>query len=296
MPTYDTPEPITATVDIGVGHVRIVAADRADTIVDVRPTDPSRDADVRAAEQSRVEYARGRLSVTATNKRKWRTRAAGSIDLTIDLPSGSRVDVSAWTEVRSEGRLGDATIDTAAGNVHLAETGRLRVRTAAGDVSVTRSAGPADVKTSSGKVRIGEVEGSIVAKTSNGDIALGEVTGDASLHTANGDITVDRAGASLDAKTAYGAVRIGEVVRGSIGLQTAFGELAVGVREGTAAWLDVSSGFGTVQSHLEAADAPEPSDETVEIRGQTGWGDIVIRRATPTATPAAIPMPAPTVP
>ena len=279
MPTYDTPAPITATIDVGLGHVRIVASDRTDTVVDVRPTDPSREADVRAAEQCRVEYASGRLSVTATNKKKWRTRSAGSIDVAIELPSDSRVDASAWADVRSEGRLGDSTVDTAAGNVHLDETGRLRVRTAAGDVSVTRSAGPADVKTSSGKIRVGEVDGSVVAKTSNGDITLGEVAGDASLSTANGDITVDRAGASVDAKTAYGAVRIGEVARGSIGLQTAFGELAVGVREGTAAWLDVSSGFGTVQSNLEAADAPAPTDETVEIRGKTGWGDIVIRRA-----------------
>jgi DUF4097 and DUF4098 domain-containing protein YvlB len=292
MPTFDTPGPITATIDIGVGHTRIVASDRTDTVVDVRPTDPARDADVRAAEQSRVEYANGQLSVTAPNKKKWRTRAAGSIDLTIDLPSDSRVDANVWTEVRSEGRLGDSTVDTAAGNVRLDETGRLKVRTGAGHVAVTRSSGPADVKTASGKIRMDEVEGSVAVKTSNGDITLGTVTGDASLSTANGDITVDRALASVEAKTAYGAVRIGEVVRGSIGLQTAFGELGVGVREGTAAWLDVSSGFGTVQSHLDATDAPEPSDETVEIRGRTGWGDIVIRRATPAPTPEPTPMPA----
>jgi Putative adhesin len=294
LPTFDTPGPITATIDIGVGHVRIVASDRSDTVVDVRPTDPSRDADVRAAEQSRVEYANGQLTVTAPNKKKWRTRSSGSIDLTIDLPSDSRVDANVWTEVRSEGRLGESTVHTAAGHVRLDENGRLKVRTAAGDVAVTRSSGPADVKTSSGKIRIDEVEGAAVVWTSNGDITLGTVTGDASLSTANGDITIDRALASVEAKTAYGAVRIGEVVRGSIGLQTAFGELWVGVREGTAAWLDVSSGFGSVQSHLDATDAPEPSDETVEIRGRTGWGDIVIRRAAPVPTPEPTPMPAPT--
>jgi DUF4097 and DUF4098 domain-containing protein YvlB len=291
MPTFDTPAPITATIDIGVGHVRIVASDRTDTVVDVRPTNPSRDADVRAAEQSRVEYANSQLTVTAPNKKKWRTRTAGSIDLTIDLPSDSRVDANVWTEVRSEGRLGESTINTAAGSVRLDETGRLKVRTAAGDVTVVRAGGPAELKTSSGKIRVDEVDGSVAVKTSNGDITLGTVTGDASLSTANGDITVEVALASVDAKTAYGAVRIGEVVRGSIGLQTAYGELEVGVREGTAAWLDVVSGTGIVQSHLDATDAPEPSDETVEITGRTGWGDIVIRRATPAPARASAPVP-----
>jgi DUF4097 and DUF4098 domain-containing protein YvlB len=287
MPTFDTPGPITATVDAGTGHVRIVASDRTDTIVDVVPTNPAEDADVRAAEQSRVVFANGHLSVTVPNKKKLRSLFArqASVDVTIDLPSGSRVDVSVYAHVQTVGRLGDTTVDTAAGNVRLDETGRLKVRTAAGDVAVARSSGPADVKTASGKIRIDEVEGSLAAKTSNGDITLGEVTGDASLSTANGDITVERALASVDAKTAYGALRIGEVTRGSIGLQTAFGELEIGVREGTAAWLDVSSGFGAVQSHLSAADEPGPSDETVEIRGRTGWGDIVIRRATPAPAP-----------
>jgi DUF4097 and DUF4098 domain-containing protein YvlB len=288
MPTFDTPEPITATVDIGGGHLRIVAGDRTDTVVEVVPTNSAEDADVRAAEQSRVDYANGQLTVTVPNKKKLRSLLArpASVDVTIDLPSGSRVDASAYGHVETVGRLGESTVDTAAGHVRLDDTGRLRVRTAAGDVSIARSGGPADVKTASGKIRIGEVEGSIVAKTSNGDITLGEVTGDASLSTANGDITVDRAQASVEAKTAYGAVRIGEVARGTTHLQTAFGELEVGVREGTAAWLDVSSGFGNVQTQLDAADAPAPTDETVEIRGKTGWGDIVIRRATPSPTPA----------
>jgi hypothetical protein len=34
-----------------------------------------------------------------------------------------------------------------------------------------------------------------------------------------------------------------------------------------------------VRSDLDAAVAPEPSDETVEVRARTGYGDIVIRRS-----------------
>jgi hypothetical protein len=33
-----------------------------------------------------------------------------------------------------------------------------------------------------------------------------------------------------------------------------------------------------VRSDLDASDSPEQSDETVEVRARTGYGDIVIRR------------------
>jgi hypothetical protein len=61
-------------------------------------------------------------------------------------------------------------------------------------------------------------------------------------------------------------------------LETAIGDLEVGVREGTAAWLDVSARAGTVHRSLEDSDAPEPSAETVEVRGRTSVGTITIRR------------------
>ena len=43
MPTFDTPEPITVTLELGVGDVRITASDRADTVVEVRPSDPAKE-------------------------------------------------------------------------------------------------------------------------------------------------------------------------------------------------------------------------------------------------------------
>ena len=284
MPTFDTPEPILATIDTLGGHVWVNASDRVDTVVEVRPTDESQDADVKAAEQTVVEYANGELSVK-TPKSKIRSLLIGpigrpaSIEVTVSLPSGSRVDAKTWGEIRSEGRLGDSTFHTAAGSIRLGHTGRLKLHTGAGDVSVAGSAGPTEVTTSTGKIWLGEIAGTAVAKSSNGDITVGEVTGDVQLKSANGDITVERALAAVDAKTAYGSVRVGEVVRGSAVLETAFGQVEIGVAEGTAAWLDVSSKVGSVRSDLDAAAAPGPSDETVEVRARTGYGDIVIRRS-----------------
>jgi len=74
-------------------------------------------------------------------------------------------------------------------------------------------------------------------------------------------------------------VRVGEVCRGTVVLETAFGEVEVGIREGTAAWLDATSGFGAVRSELNASDKPSTTEESVEVRARTGYGDIAIRRS-----------------
>jgi hypothetical protein len=278
MPIFDTPEPITAVIEITSGRVQINAGDRTDTVVEVRPRDVTSDADVHAAEQTQVEYAGGRLSVRAPkNKLRSLIGRPPSIEVTIELPSDSRVDAKGWADYRSEGRIGDSSF-IATGSIRLDQTGGLKLRTAAGNVSVGRSSGHTDVSSSSGKIWIGEIDGAAVVKTANGDITVGEVTDDVRLNTANGDITVHRALAAVSAKTAFGSVRIGEVVRGAVVLETGFGELEVGVREGTAAWLDVNSQQGSVRSDLEAADSPEASADTVEVRARTGYGDIVIRR------------------
>ena len=127
-------------------------------------------------------------------------------------------------------------------------------------------------------MRIGEIDGSAVIKNSNGDTWVGAVAGDLRVNAANGDIAVDRAHAGVVAKTANGDIRLGEVARGSVVLETRLGELEVGIREGTAAWLDVRTAAGKVRNALDAADGSRAVDETVEVRARTSVGDIVIRR------------------
>ena len=110
MPTFETPEPIVVTVELGVGSLRIAAADLTDTIVDVRPRDPSKRTDVVAAEQTRVEYANGRLLVrTPKGWRQWsRWRGHESIEVRIELPVGSSLSVDAGVgSITSTGRLGE---------------------------------------------------------------------------------------------------------------------------------------------------------------------------------------------
>jgi hypothetical protein len=281
MPTFETLEPISVTIALGVGDVRITASDRSDTVVSVTPSDGAKQSDLQAAENTRVEYSQGSLLIKAPKSWKRYTPFGGgeSIDVAIELPAGSRVEAEAdVADFTSHGRLGECRFTTAVGKIRIDDTGPLHVSTSGGNVTVDRMTGRGEI-TGSGQIRIGEIDGSAVIKNLNGVIWVGEVTGDLRCNSANGDVTIDRALGAVAAKTANGAVRIGEVVRGSVELGTAYGELEVGIREGTAALLDVRSSYGSVRNSLKASDGPEPSDQTVELRARTSFGDIVIHRS-----------------
>lgn len=281
MPKFETPEPISVSFEFGVGAVRFAASDRTDTTVEVRPSDPADESDVQAAQRVRVEYTNGVLQVVGPKTRAFDfSRKTRSVDMTIALPTGSRVtgEVQVGT-LGATGKLGDCRFKTAAGSVQLERTGSLRVDTGAGDISADGVAGNAEIHTGSGKVRVGTVEGSLIVKNSNGDTDIDAVSGDVRVRSANGGISVDRAGAGVEAKTSNGSIRLGEVARGSVELATAMGDLEIGIAEGTAAWLEVNTGFGQVRNLLDTAVKPAETDETVEVRAQTSFGGITIRRS-----------------
>ena len=56
MPTFETPEPITASVEVVSGAVHVTATDREDTVVQISPRDPNRASDIRIAEAARVDF------------------------------------------------------------------------------------------------------------------------------------------------------------------------------------------------------------------------------------------------
>jgi DUF4097 and DUF4098 domain-containing protein YvlB len=283
MPTFDTPEPISVTLDLGAGSVSFSPSDRTDTVVTVRPTDESDESDVQASEDVRVEYSGGSLLVKGPRPRALDfSRKSRSVDVTIELPAGSDVHGDlAMGDVVGSGRLGACRLKTGMGHVHLDRTGPLRVSTGAGNISVNQVVGHAEVTTGSGKLRVGDLDGSAVLKNSNGTCEVGRTTGHLRVATANGDITVGHTAADdVVAKTSNGSIRVDDATRGQLVLETALGDLEVGIHESTAAWLDVRTRYGRVRQDLEDTDdAPGQSDETVEVRGRTSFGDITIRRA-----------------
>ncbi|WP_261574819.1 DUF4097 family beta strand repeat-containing protein [Frankia gtarii] len=287
MPSFDTPEPILAVIKLGAGGLLIRASDRADTVVEVRPAEPASDADVQAARETVVEYAAGQLTIRAPSRRLRSLLGTGeAVEVTVDLPTDSRLDASAGTGIQATGRLGDCTVQVARGGIDLDETADLRLRTANGDVFVGRCRGRADVQTANGAIRIQQLDGPVAVQAASGAITLGEAADDVRVATAAGAVSINRALASVEARTGSADIRLGEVVRGTVALVTGSGRLDIGVREGTAALLDLRSGDGTVRSEIAAVDRPAPTDETVEIRALSGRGNILVHRCRAAFPPA----------
>ncbi|MFE0647800.1 hypothetical protein ACFVZH_04290, partial [Streptomyces sp. NPDC059534] len=61
MQKFATTAAIVTTLDIAAGHIRLIAADRTDTTVEIRPADASKSRDVKAAEQVEVDFTDGVL-------------------------------------------------------------------------------------------------------------------------------------------------------------------------------------------------------------------------------------------
>jgi DUF4097 and DUF4098 domain-containing protein YvlB len=251
MPRYDTPDPISLELELAVADVRIEAGDREETIVEVLPSDPSKRDDVGAAERTRVEHSPGRVLIKTP--KNWRMYSpfgyGGGVEVHVQLPAGSRVVAkSAMGSVRASGPLGDSQIKTSMGDIQVERASSARLNTGMGDVD------------------LGHVSGSAELSTGTGELRAGEVNGAANLKNANGD------------------VRVAEAVRGSVTARTGYGQIEVGIPHGTAAWLDLSTGWGEVRNALDRSGPPEPGEESVEVRAHSGYGDITITRAHHDAT------------
>ncbi|MFF1560526.1 DUF4097 family beta strand repeat-containing protein [Streptomyces sp. NPDC058279] len=202
MQKFDTPAPVSVVLDIPAGRIRFVAADRADTVVEVLPADASKGRDVKAAEQTTVEYGDGALRIATSETKNRLVGATGSLEVTVKLPAGSHVEAkAAGAEFRGVGRLGEVTFEGAQGSVKLDETATARLTLLAGDISVGRLGGPAEISTKKGDLHIAEaLRGTVTLRTEAGEISVGAARG---------------VSASLDAGTSSG--RIHNALRNSDG-------------------------------------------------------------------------------
>ncbi|MER7720135.1 DUF4097 family beta strand repeat-containing protein [Streptomyces flaveolus] len=193
MQKFDTPTPVTAVLDVPAGRVRFIAADRSDTVVEVLPANASKSRDVTAAEQTEVAYGDGVLRIKAPEAKNEILGASGSIEVTVQLPAGSRVEAkTSLAEFRGVGRLGDVSFESAQGSVKLDETASARLALQSGDISVGRLGGSARISTQKGDLRIAEaMGGTVTLRTESGEISVGAARG---------------VSASLDAGTSYGRI------------------------------------------------------------------------------------------
>ncbi|WP_019202492.1 DUF4097 family beta strand repeat-containing protein [Tsukamurella sp. 1534] len=280
MPTYPTDQPIDLAVNLQVGDIEVIAADRADTVVTVVPSNPSKAADRRGAENTRIEFDGARLTVVGPRPRFSFIGTNESVDVKVELPAGSRFTAeSSVGAVRTLGRLGATRVKASTGPVDLETTGDLWLRAGHGSATVGEVDGAAEITADHGQIRVDAIAGDAILKASHGGVRIGETRGGVEANLSYGDLDVARVYAAFAAKTAYGAITLEEVRGGAIDLESGYGQLTVGIPQGVPAWLDLSSKEGRVRNHLDDGPAAEPAGEHVAVRARAKYGDIEIRRA-----------------
>ncbi|WP_042383948.1 DUF4097 family beta strand repeat-containing protein [Streptacidiphilus melanogenes] len=287
LSSFATPAPIAVVLDLYVAQVRLTASDHAETTVEIRPSDPDQPADARAADNTRVEYDETTRTLRIVSKKplsrfvNFSGKRPESVDVLIQLPAGSDVRGEAELgDFDAEGTLGTVAVKTGLGAVQLDRTGSVNLRNGVGRVVVGQVVGNAQIHTGSSDIRLTAVDGTADITNGNGKIWIGLVTGAASVRVSNGSANIERALGDITATGANGEVRIGEVVRGNVSATTQNGSVEVGVRDGSAALLDLDTTVGSVLGDLATAPAPqggEPADK-VEIHASTKLGDVIVRR------------------
>jgi len=280
MPTFSTPTPIDLAINLQVGALAISASDRNDTVVTVVPTNPDKAVDRRGADETKVDFDGERLTITGPKPRLSWIGPTESVDITVELPAGSRFTGElAVGAVRTRGRLGATRLKASTGAVDLEHTGDLWLRASHGNATVGTADGGVEITADHGQIRLGTVAGDALLKSSHGSITIDEAGGDVEAKLSYGDLEIGRALASVTAKTAYGSIQLREVSAGAVHVDSGFGQIAIGVKAGVPAWLDLSSKEGRVRNELDGEAAPAESERAVEVRARTQFGDVTIERA-----------------
>ncbi|MFE5597231.1 DUF4097 family beta strand repeat-containing protein [Streptomyces sp. NPDC056549] len=193
MQKFDTAAAIVTTLAVPAGRIRIIATDRTDTTVDIQPADSSKSRDVNTARRTDVTYTDGVLRIEVPKTKSGILGDTGSIEVTVQLPAGSRVEAqAAAAELTTTGRLGDVTFEGAYRQIRIDEAANLRLTAADGDIEIGRLTGSADITTARGDIHVAQaLAGTVNLTTQKGDITLAAATG---------------VSATLDAGTAYGRV------------------------------------------------------------------------------------------
>lgn len=277
MPTFPTPQPVALRIRNGAGRISVAVADTTETTVDLEALN---DAGARAIESTIVEHHGQTVTVEIPTKGGLLGRSP-AVAISVCAPLGSTlsavggsadidvgdgfagVDTTAGSGTISIGRVeGDVHARSGSGTVSLAGgTGAINIGTGSGDITITDAGADTSVATGSGDIRITTIAGTAATKTGSGDVVVGELDGQLETKSGSGDTSVERARA------------------GAIHVRSASGDVRVGVAEGTAAWLDVSSVSGHVDQALPESTGPSADQARLTVGVSTVSGDIEIRRA-----------------
>ncbi|QSB05524.1 DUF4097 family beta strand repeat-containing protein [Natronoglycomyces albus] len=283
MQTFPTPQPVRVEVKSACGRVDITATDTTDTTLEVLPSNEDRKADVDAAAKTTVEFTDGVLTVIGPNASGvgavFTGKRTGWIDISLTVPTGSSVAVTtAVANFCAKGDLGETKVRTGVGDIDIDHASSVAAKSSTGRIRVGHIAGNAELKTA-GRIDIKTIEGRSSIHNVTGATHVGQLGKASRIKSSNGDISVEQARGDLDVSTANGNVAIGEVMTGKSQIRSGYGDISLGIRHGTAAWLDINTGFGRIENSMDESNQPDPESDSVSVTARTTHGDITIHHA-----------------
>lgn len=217
-------------------------------------------AEAEAVRQTRVDFTAGRLVVRTPKEMQLRNVP---VVVSVQAPVGSHVEARAGA--------GDVTVNGGAG--------RLNLHTGSGRISADQAEDRVQVDTGSGTVRLGPMATGLRAKTGSGDVEVTAIGGASTVVTGSGDVWLGAVTGDVLARTGSGRVTIANAASGELELHTGSGAIHVGVRKGSPAEVDLSSGSGEARSDLDLTTSPPESKPALKIRGRTGSGMALVSQA-----------------
>lgn len=280
MHTFETPQPVSLKVELWQGKVTVRATDTATSTVELEPLGNDSAAQ-EMIDNATVEQRGDEIVVLMPKIRGGGLfRRHGHVLATITVPTHSSARIeTASADVDTHGELGDTRVSTGSGDLELDVVASADVKTGSGDVELKTTRGDCSVKGGSSDIVLDEIGGSADILAGSGDVVVGQIGGVLKIKTGSGDIVVKHAGDSVEAMAGSGDLLVRRIDHGKLKAKTGSGDITVGVAEGTAAYLDITTVTGDVTSSLDASDAPSDGDQTVELIIQAGTGDVVLQRA-----------------
>jgi hypothetical protein len=198
-----------------------------------------------------------------------RARQHDALDITVTVPSGTAIKVSAFTAaVTLEGRSGSA--DVAAGS---------------SAITLDHVDGDLWLRYGSGSARVARVSGSVQARSGSGDASFGEIGGSLSAGCGSGDLEVAAVRGSVRSRAGSGAASLGAVY-GDVDLARGSGAIAIGLPAGRTARLGVTTGSGRVDSELPVEDAPAAAARRSQCEPEPAAATYACSRRLSAAQPA----------
>jgi DUF4097 and DUF4098 domain-containing protein YvlB len=254
--TFPTSGPILVTVNDGSGSIRVSAGQTDQAVVELRAVNGSEAAE-QAVVETTVEFTDGVLRVAAPQHR-FGSQPGVHMAITVPEQSTARID-SGSAEVVCAGELASLTVNTGSGSITAdTVTGDATIKSGSGEIRAV-AIGTGQLTSASGAIRV-------------------ERLGSGDLNTASGEILVEQASGQVNANTASGRIVIASLASDA-NLRGVSGEIRIGLVQGLAARLDVTSLTGSVSSSLPVSAEQPASGAPVDIAAHTVSGGISIYRA-----------------